>query len=351
MSWWEAISNAVQDVGREASSVVSSLESTASSAVHGDWDQVGRDIVHDTHDLVGEVSNSLNSVGDALQSMDEAIESVPIVSTLYDFTPMHTAAHLGSEWAHVGGELAGDVGSEMEGHHADWGHLGRQALKAGADTAITIAASEIGGAGAGKILGKVAGSAERAGMKALGRDVAGDIGAGGARSTGRWIADRLAYNTVKGVTGGLGSAPLTAGARGAGIRWDDRPYQGRMSSGRVGQGSINTPGGNLALRDASRGSGAPTSEKRSEARDDWEGSLYGGLDTTNVRHVVETVDNTPPVFSYGDLMNYNKARELGQDTHGMPSNALFRPPDESYFRSAPSTGGFRQLSTADMFQG
>jgi len=243
MSWWNAILEAGNEVAQEVGHAATS---------------VAHEVEHETQDVLHEVSHDLTAVGDNLQEMDEAIEAVPVLGTLYDLTPVHTAAHLGSEWANVGGELAGDLDGEMSGRHADWGHLGRQALAAGVDTAITVAASEIGGAGAGKLLGKVGGSAGRLGMKTLGKDVAGQLGAGGARSITRRGADLMAHTGVKGVIGGAISAPLNTTAHGAGIGWDNRPHLGRMngesyppSSGRLGQGG-GVATGNMGMRNVSQ---------------------------------------------------------------------------------------------------
>lgn len=303
MSWWNAITSVVEDTANEfVEDVETGLEAT---------------------------SSTLNSVSDALQDFDEAIESVPVVGTLYDLTPVHTAVHLGSEWTGVAGELAGDIDDEMEGRHADWGHLGRQALAATADTAITIAASEIGGAGAAKFLGKGVGAAERLGMRTLGRDVAGELGAGGARSLSRRVADYGAKTAVKGTVGGIISAPLNASAHGVGINWDNRPHLQRElghqyppSSGRLGQG------GNMDLRDASEGRrGLPNTSQRTPTGD------MGNMDYvmghasnrpvyTNIPHDVYT---PPYQVSYKAQMNMMKQREMGNYVPPPPAGAVFQP--------------------------
>lgn len=187
-------------------------------------EDVGHAIEDTVHDTIGTAASGLHAVGDALGSIDEGIESIPVVGTLYDFTPLHTAAHLGHEWANVGAELGDDITGEMDGRHADWGHLGRQALAAGVDTGIAAASSYIGGRAVGKVLGSVAGSAEKVGMRAVGRDVAGELGAGGSRSIGRRAADFAAYNTVGGVIGSSATAPARGIQYGAGLNFDDRPH-------------------------------------------------------------------------------------------------------------------------------
>ncbi len=298
MSWWNAITSVVDDVAHEA---VSEVESG----------------------LVN-VSHNLNQVSDTLQEIDEAIESVPVVGTLYDLTPAHTAIHLGSEWAGVGGELAGDIDNSLEGRQSDWGHLGRQALAAGADTAITIAASEIGGAGAGKILGKVAGSAERAGMKTLGRDVAGELGAGAEQSFSRRAVDYIAHTGLKGSIGGAISAPANASAHGAGIDWDNRPHLQRQrgevvppSSGRLGQG------GNMDLRDAGRRNTSQRTPTGDMGNMDY---IRNHASSNRVDYMIPHPTYTPQYqVSYRDQMNMAKQRNEGQYVPPPPAGAFYEP--------------------------
>ncbi len=312
MSWWNAITSVAEDIGNE--------------------------FVHDVESGLHTASSVLNTVSDTLEDIDESIESIPVVGTLYDLTPVHTAAHLGSEWAGVGGELAGDVEGEMEGRHADWGHLGRQALAAGTDTAITIAASEIGGAGAAKFLGKGVGAAERLGMKTLGRDVAGELGAGGARSFSRRVADYGATTAVKGTVGGAISAPLNASAHGAGIGWDDRPHLQRErgevvppSSGRLGQG------GNYDLRDASRGM-RNVSQRTPTGNMSGMDYVMGHVSNRPVYNNIPHHIYTPPMeISFKDQMNMAKQREMGNYVPPPPSDAVYQSrPSQDYSAINPN---------------
>ena len=299
MSWWNAITSVVEDAGNE---FVSEVETGLTNTSH-----------------------ALNQVSDTLENIDEAIEAVPVVGTLYDLTPAHTALHLGSEWAGVGGELAGDLDNSLEGRQSDWGHLGNQALAAGVDTAITIAASEIGGAGAGKILGKVGGSAGRLGMKTVGRDVAGDLGAKGAGSFSRRAVDWVAHTGLQGTIGGAISAPANASAHGAGIGWDDRPHLQRQrgenappSSGRLGQGGS---GGNMSMRGA-----------RNHTHQQVSGNM-SNMDYVRNHASNRPVDNmiphhsyTPPYqVSYKQQMNMAKQRNEGIDVRPPPSNSFYEP--------------------------
>jgi hypothetical protein len=187
-------------------------------------DSVAHEVSETAHEAIGSASSGMHAVGDTLGSIDESIEAIPVVGTIYDLTPVHSAVSLGHEWANVGAELGDDVGMEMEGKHANWGHLGRQALAAGVDTGITVASSYLGGKAAGKVLGTMAGSAEKVGMRAAGRDIAGDLGAGGAKSWTRRGADYAAHTAIGGSLGASAVAPARAMQQGAGISFDDRPH-------------------------------------------------------------------------------------------------------------------------------
>lgn len=293
MSWWNAITHAVSDVGNE--------------------------IVHDVEAGLSVASQGLNTISDTLEDIDQSIESVPVVGTLYDLTPVHTAVHLGGEWAGVGGELAGDVNQEMHGQHADWGHLGRQALDAGIETGVAIAASEIGGAGAARMLGKVGGSAAKLGTRTVGRDIAGDVGGRvginmAERSLGRRGADYIAHTGLKGAIGSSFSTPAMATAHGMGVQWDDRPHlqrENRMGSRPQSSGFIGQ-GGNMDLRRASMSRGGNLDYVANHASNR---PVYN-----NIPHSVYQ----PPIeISYRDQMNMNKAREMGEYVPPPPSDARY----------------------------
>ena len=314
MSWWNAITSVVNDVSEE---VVSDVEQGLQVA-----------------------STNLNTISDTLDDIDETIEEVPVLGTLYDLTPVHTAVHLGSEWSGVGGELAGDVNSEMHGSHADWGHLGNQALNAGVETGIAIAASEIGGAGAGRILGKMGGSAARAGMKTAGRDVAGQVGTKAGinmaeRSLGRRGADFVAHT---GLSGGIGSAfstPAMASAHGAGVSWDDRPHLQRenrlgstpQSSGRLGQGGGE---GNLSMR--GQGNHSHRTPTGDMGNMDYVFNHASNLPVyNNIPHGV----NQPPIeLSYREQMSMAKQSSMGNFVPRPPSNTQYAAPPVDSFTSS-----------------
>lgn len=306
MSWWNAITSVVEDVADE---VVSDVETGLSVASQG-----------------------LNTISDTLEDIDESIENVPVVGTLYDLTPVHTAVHLGSEWAGVGGELAGDVNQEMHGSHADWGHLGRQALNAGVETGVAIAASEIGGAGAGRILGKVGGSAAKLGTKTVGRDVAGEVGTRAGinmaeRSLGRRGADYIAHTGLKGSIGSAFSTPAMASAHGMGIRWDDRPHLQRenrlgstpQSSGRLGHG------GNMDMRSSG-------GQRVDRGNMDYVFNHASNLPVYN--NIPHSVYQPPIEISYKDQMNMAKQRDLGNFVPRPPPNATYAPAPLNDFTSS-----------------
>jgi len=304
MSWlgalWGAVEHAAEDVGHGIESAAHSVETAV-------------------HDGIGEASTILNDVGDTLHTIDDTIHSIPVVSQIYDLTPLATAVELGDEWAHVGGEFTGDLEGEMEGRHADWGHLARRAGEAALDTGIAGASMYAGGAFAGRALGRQAGAAARLGGKTLGRDIAGELGSRAGvsmaeRSLGRRVADYGARSMVAGAGASVLSVPAKAAQHQMGADFEDRHAHNSVgvSSGRYGQ-------------TAAHGSYPAINELRER-----------GYDTTHVGTIMNTSDDRPAYIrrepqvrvSRDDQMQMQKAREMGQAFVPPPIDAVWEPPSE-----------------------
>jgi len=323
MTWLDWLSGAAESVGHAVSE-------EAHAVTHA-VEQVAHDAAEFTHDALGEISSGANMIGDALDAADHAIESVPVLGTLYDFTPIHTAAHLGGEWSHVVGEAAGDVEGEMEGRHADWGHLAHQVGSAAFDTGIAIAASEIGGAASGRILGRMAGSAGRLGARTAGRDVAGSLGAGAEGTLSRRGADYLAHTAFGGAVGSVATQPaLQAGHRVGGGR-----YGGIFNYDQSVGHERSSASGHWAGQQSASGYHNPDDQPRQvQGRGidyvrqgvNRDGNSIGHLGGSNFP--AEVVSG-PQHISYKDYRSYEKAVAEGRNVPAPDSNAVIDQPTEA----------------------